>query len=149
MRHNPVKNKRFYLVDTWDDVRSWGKDIAPTLSPCVVMESAVEGSMSGGKMYRDYPVYFCVRAHKMVDGEAAAEAKEEAFVHAQKFLMWLLNKHNEDSPNGDYGRINMEDPIPISTAGPLQDGWYGVLVQLTRLELMNLCVDEDLYMRED
>ena len=148
MLHNPETNKRFYLVDTIDDVRSWGKDVATKFSPCVVMESAVEGYMEGGKMYRDYPVYFCVRARKMADGDAASEAKEEAWVHAQNFLMWLYEKHNEDHPYGEFGRIEMEGTIAIGTAGPLQDGWYGVVVQLTRQELLNLCVKEELYVEE-
>ena len=146
MLHNPEKgNKRFFLVDSWEAVRGWGGDVPTKFSPCVVMESAVEGDMDNGKMYRNYPVYFCCRARDMADGDAAAEAKEEAWYHAQNFLTWLREKHNEDSPNGDFGRIEMEHGISVSTAGPLQDGWYGVLIQLTRLELLNLCTKEEMY----
>jgi len=146
MLHNPeAGNRRFFLVDSWEGVRGWGGNVPPTFSPCVVMESDVEGGLEGGKMYRNYPVYFCCRARDMADGDAAAEAKEQAWLHAKHFIAYIRHLHDTDSPNGEFGRIDMENGINVTTAGPLQDGWYGVLIQITRLELIDICVKEDWY----
>ena len=82
-------NRRFYLTDSTAGVVELAKGISNSFSPCVVMESNVEGYIDGGRIYRNYPVYFFVRARDMADGEAAAEAKEEAWWHAQNFLTWL------------------------------------------------------------
>ena len=141
-------NRRFYLTDSTAGVVELAKGIANSFSPCVVMESNVEGYMDSGRIYRNYPVYFFVRARDMADGDAAAEAKEEAWLHAQNFLTWLRKRHEEDSPNGDFGRIDLEDNIDMMTIGPIENGWFAVLIQLTRLELLNLCEDEELYVNE-
>lgn len=141
-------NRRFYLTDSTSGVVELAKGISNSFSPCVVMESSVEGGGQITKPNRNYPIYFFVRARDMADGDAAAEAKEEAWYHAQNFLAWLLSKHNEDSPMGDFGRINMEDNIDIQTVGPIENGWFAVLIQFERMEPLNLCVDENLYMTE-
>ena len=142
------KNRRFYLTDSTAGVVELAKGIENTLSPCVVMESAVEGGGPIAKPSRNYPIYFFVRAKKMADGDEAAIAKEEAWMHAQNFLAWLLKKHNEEmntNINGDFARINMEDYLNVDTVGPLENGWYAVMIQFERLEPLNMCVDEDLY----
>lgn len=148
MLDNPKNgNRRFYLTDSTAGVVELAKGISNSFSPCVVMESSVEG---GGKITmpsRNYPIYFFVRARDMADGDAAAEAKEEAWYHAQNFLSWLLDKHEKDSPNGDFGRINMEDYIDIQSIGPIENGWFAVLIQFERLEPLNVCIDEDLYIK--
>lgn len=140
------KNRRFYLTDSYTGMVEMAKGIANSMSPCVVMESSVEGYVNGGLIYRNYPVYFFVRARDMADGDAAAEAKEEAWMHCQNFLTWLRARHNEDpTPTGEYARINMEDSLDMQTVGPIENGWFGVLVQLERCERTDLCVDEDMY----
>ncbi|MBR5395812.1 MAG: hypothetical protein IK144_12150 [Bacteroidaceae bacterium] len=141
-------NRRFYLTDSTAGVVELAKGISNSFSPCVVMESNVEGYIDGGRIYRNYPVYFFVRARDMADGDAAAEAKEEAWWHAQNFLTWLRKRHDEDSPNGEYGRIDLEDNLDMMTVGPIENGWFAVLIQITRLELLDLCVNEDLYVEE-
>lgn len=149
MLDNPAKgNRRFYLTDSTAGLVEMAKGIANSFSPCVIMESDVEGSGTIAKPVRVYPVYFFVRARKMADGDAAAEAKEAAWAHAQNFLSWLLDKHNEEEEtnlSGDFARINLEDYIDIQTVGPFENGWYAVLIQFERLELVNTCIDEDLY----
>lgn len=142
------KNRRFYLTDSTSGVIELAKGIANSFSPCVVMESDVDGYVDSGRIYRNYPIYFFVRADKMSDGDDAAAAKEEAWQHAQNFLTWLKRRHEEDSPNGDFGRIDMENDIYIQTVGPVENGWFAVLVQLTRLEMLDLCGNDDLYIEE-
>lgn len=147
-------NRRFYLTDTKAGMVELAKGITPTMSPCVVMESAVEGGGEIKRPSRNYPIYFFVRARKMSDGDAAAEAKEEAWVHAQNFLTWLLDKHekelDEGKRDGDFGRLQLDDAyLDFMTIDPLEDGWYAVLVQITRDEPLNLCVNEDLYIEEE
>ena len=143
------KNRRFYLTDSTAGVVELAKGITAKYGPCVVMESDVEGSGAFAKPYRNYPIYFFVRAKKMADGDAAAEAKEEAWMHARNFLAWLYQKHEEEMQSnisGDFARIELESiDLIIDTVGPLEDGWYAVLVQFERMEPLNLCVDEDLY----
>jgi hypothetical protein len=143
------KNRRFYLTDSTAGVVELAKGIANSFSPCVVMESSVEGSGSFTMPNRNYPIYFFVRAEKMSDGDAAALAKEEAWLHARRFLSWLRQKHEQEvaeNTMGDFARIDLENVIlDFTTVGPLENGWFAVLVQLERMEPLDLCVDEDLY----
>lgn len=147
MKDSP-KNKRFYLTDSMAGMVDLAKSLANSFSPCVVMESNVEGSGTIAQPIRNYPIYFFVRAEKMADGDAAAEAKELAWQHAANFLGWLKNKHDEEiseNISGDFARINMDDYIDFQTVGPIENGWFALLIQLDRMELINICVDEDLY----
>ena len=140
-------NRRFYLTDSTSGVVELAKGIEPKFSPCVVMESNVEGGGSITRPNRNYPIYFFCRARDMADGDCAAEAKEEAWYHAQQFLTWLKYKHDHD-PNydGDFARIDLDNSLlDVQTIGPLQDGWYAVLIQFERAEPLNLCVNEDMY----
>lgn len=146
-------NRRFYLTDSTGGVVELAKDIKPALSPCVVMESGVEGGGRITRPNRNYPIYFFVRANKMSDGDEAAVAKEEAWRHAQNFLAWLKVRHDREVGeriDGDFARINLEDSmLDIQTVGPLEDGWYAVLIQFEREEPLNLCIDENLYINDD
>lgn len=148
--NEPAGNKRFYLTDSQNGTVELAKDLSNEFSPCVLMESAVEGGGKITRPQRNYPITFMVKARDMSDGEAAAEAKEEAWWHCCNFLTWLLVNHNrelsEDNNDGDFARINLDDAyIDITSVGPLQNGWYGVLLQFDRDEPLNLCIDEDLY----
>lgn len=146
-----TENRRFYLTDSTAGVVELAKSISGKMSPCVVMESSVEGGGKITRPNRNYPIYFFVRARDMADGDAAAEAKEEAWYHAQQFLTWLLERRErelEENKDGDYSRINMDDYIDIQTVGPLEDGWYAVLLQFEREEPLNICVNEDLYVTD-
>lgn len=144
-------NRRFYLTDSTSGVVELAKGIEPKFSPCVVMESNVEGGGSITRPNRNYPIYFFCRARDMADGDCAAEAKEEAWYHAQQFLTWLKDKHDHD-PNydGDFARIDLDNSLlDVQTIGPLQDGWYAVLIQFERAEPLNLCVNEDMYVNPE
>lgn len=150
MRHNPKKgNKRFYLTDSREGLVEMAKGITPSFSPMVMMESVVEGGGSITRPERNYPVYFFERADKMADGEAAAEAREKAWYHCRQFLAWLINKRNkelEENIDGDFARIDLDRSyLDFVSTDPKEDGWYGVMVQFTREEPLNLCVNEDLY----
>lgn len=142
-------NRRFYLTDSTSGVVELAKGIASSLSPCVVMESSVEGGGKITRPSRNYPIYFFVKADKMADGDAAAAAKEEAWFHAQQFMAWLKLKHDDEMDrniDGDYARIELDNAmLDITTVGPLENGWFGVLIQFERDEPLNLCVDDGLY----
>lgn len=125
------------------------KGIVPTLSPFVMMEATLEG---GGKITRpdfNYPIYFFVRARQMKDGDAAAEAISEAWMHCSNFLAWLMKKHDDEvsrNIDGDFARIDLDSAlIDIGTTGAIEDGWYAIYIQFVRAEPLNLCVNEDLY----
>lgn len=146
------KNRRFYLTDSTSGVVELAKKIATSFSPCVVMESSVEGSGSITRPNRNYPIYFFVKAENMADGDSAAMAKEEAWVHAQNFLAWLLVKRNkelEENIDGDFSRIDLDGyGLDIQTVGPIENGWFAVLIQLERTEPINLCINPDLYLTD-
>ena len=143
------QNPRFYLTDSTQGVVEMAKGIANQFSPCVVMESSIEGGGPYTKPSRNYPIYFFVRAEKQRDGNDAAIAKEEAWYHARNFLTWLYAKHEEQVSsciNGDFARIDIENiGLDVTTVGPLENGWYAVLIQFERVEPLDLCVDEDMY----
>ena len=142
-------NRRFYLTDSTAGVVELAKGISNSFSPCV--ESSVEGGGKITRPMRNYPIYFFVRARDMADGDAAAEAKEEAWYHAQQFLTWLKSRHDSEiaeNINGDFARISMDDYIDITTVGPIENGWFAVLIQFEREEPLNLCISEDLYIDE-
>lgn len=152
MLHNPNNgNIRFMFTDSWKGVVEMAKGISNMQSPCVVMESTIESDR--GSIRRpefNYPVYFFVRANKMADGNDAAVAKQEALHHARNFVAWLLDKHdkeiNEGKMDGDYARIALDDTdVSYQSVGPLENGWFAVLVQFAREEPLNLCVDKGLY----
>lgn len=143
------KDRRFFLTDCMEGVVELAKGITNSQSPCVVMESSIEGGGRIERPVRNYPIYFFVKADKMSDGDAAAIAKEKAWTHCQNFLTWLKVNHERelnDNINGDFARIPLEDSmIDIDTIGPIENGWFAVMVQFEREEPLNLCIDPSLY----
>ena len=138
------KNRRFYIAKSIDGVRSMPKSISTKFSPCVVMEAGEQGEIDGGLATWNYPVYFFVRAERLEDSDALAVAYKEATYHAMRFYAWLKRRHEEDSPNGDFGRINLEDRLYVEPIGPLEDGWAAEMIQFERMEPIELCVDDEL-----
>ena len=89
-------------------------------------------------------------AEKMADGDETAVAYEEALYHALQFYTWLKDRHDRDEdPAGEYGRISFERGFDVLPAGPLEDDWVAVMMQFERMEQVNLCVDEEMYVVED
>ena len=147
MRDSP-QNRRFYFTDSPEGVVEMAKGITSAYSPFVIMESRVEGSGPIARPSMNYPIYFFVMAEKMSDGDAAAVATNTALMHANNFLSWLKDRHDKevkDHIDGDFARIDLDGDVFYNTVGPLQNGWYAVLVQIEREEPLNQCVDEDLY----
>jgi len=154
MLDNPYNgNRRFYLTDSRTGVVDMAKSISNKFNPFVMMESAVEIEGEFTKPYRNYPIYFIVKADKMADGDDASVAYEEALYHAKKFCTWLWHKHQEEMAEnitGDFAMIDLEQSrLMIDSVGPLENGWFGVVLQFERMEPMNLCVNEDEYMSDD
>jgi hypothetical protein len=148
------KNRRFFFTDSRENMIEMAKGWTPAMSPCVVMEGIVEGGGSINRPAFNYPIYFCVRAEKQRDGDAAALAVKMALEHMNKFLAWIKDKHEKDLDegrrDGDYARIELDDAfIDITTIGPFGDGWYAVLLQMVREEPLNLCVNPDDYIDEE
>lgn len=147
MQHSP-KNRRFFLTDSTAGVVELAKGITAKQSPCVVMESDVSGGGPIARPVMVYPVYFFVKANKQADGDEAAVAKETAKEHSRDFLAWLKYMRDmeiAENKDGDFARLNLDDYIDYQTVGPLENGWYAVLIQLEREEPLNLCIDKDLY----
>lgn len=143
-------NRRFFLTDASTGLVEVVKNASSAdVSPFVVMESDVEGSGTLARPVRTYPVYFFVRARGMAKGDDAAEAKEEAYYHARNFLAWLKVKHDKEvaaNIDGDFARVNVDDTyFDFNSVGPIENGWYAVLIQPDREEPLNLCIDPSLY----
>ncbi len=146
-----ARNKRFYLTDTYMGLVDFMTNIRPDQSPCVVMESAQEGTMTDRFDYPRYSLYFMVRAEDMSDGESAMDAKTEAKQHMQKFMNYLRSKQEEDARcnlrTGISG-IKIEQFMNYDTVGPFYDGWYGVQITLENLEAYSTCVSQDDYIED-
>lgn len=146
-------NRRFYLTDSTAGVVELAKGIEESLSPCVVMESSVEGGGTFSQVSRRYPVYFFVKAEKMADGDAAALAKEEAWMHARNFLSWLhqmREKEIEECTDRGFRYIDLDTTgLDVTTVGPLENGWHAVLIQFERTEPLDRCIDDNLYVDMD
>lgn len=148
------KNRRFFFTDSRENMIEMVKQWKPKMTPCVVMEGVAEG---GGPLKRpsmNYPIYFFVRANDMKDGDSTWLAVQDALMHKDNFLAWLLKKHEEEldegKNDGDFARINLDDAQQdIMTIGPIGDGWYAILLQIDREEPLNLCVDPNLYIEEE
>ena len=150
MMHNPeIGNKRLFFINGPQGVVDFTKDVEDKLSPCVLFDFTVEGEIKEGRVDRFYPVYFMVKAQPlngtasgMADGEAAAVALEWAWTHAQAFLAWIGKKIHDNQFDQNYSMIDLDEFTPFNTAGPLQNGWWGVLIQFTRNESRWLCPNE-------
>lgn len=148
------KDRRFWFTDSRENMIEMAKKWTPVMSPCVVMEGVAEG---GGPIRRpsmNYPIYFFVRADKMSDGDSTALAVKMALEHMNKFLTWIIDRHDkevdEGNRDGDYARIDLDNTfVDITTIGPLGDGWYAVLLQVVREEPLNLCVNPDDYICDE
>ena len=154
MLDNPYNgNRRFYLTDSTGGVVDMAKSISNKFNPFVMMEGGVEIEGEFTKPFRNYPIYFFVKADKMADGDEAAVAYEEALTHAKKFLTWLWNKHQEEMETnirGDFAMIDLEQSrLMINSVGPIENGWFAVCVQFERMEPLNLCDNPDDYMPDD
>ena len=142
------RNKRFFLTDTYMGMVDFMTQIRPDQSPCVVMESNQEGTMTDRFDYPRYSLYFMVRAHDMSDGASAMEAKLEAKQHMRKFIVYLRKKkeYNElHRIKSGLENIRIEQYLDYQTIGPMYDGWYGVLISLENLEAYSTCIVQDDY----
>ena len=146
-------SRKFFFTDSRENMIEMAKGWNPDTSPCVVMEGVAEGVGTIERMSMNYPIYFCVRATKMSDGDATVLAVGEALLHMNKFLSWIKYKHDKDIEvdiDGDYARIDLDNSyFDVGTYGPFGDGWYAVLLQMVREEPLNLCVNPDDYIEEE
>lgn len=145
MQHVPgkrSKNQRFFSTDTYMGMTDFMTSIQPKQSPCVIMESNVEGDLSEFYDMPEYTLYFMVRAEEMNDGSSARTAKKEAKKHMNKFIAYLRRKQEEEHPsvkNIDLSRVHYQ------TIGPMYDGWYGATITLADVQGINQCMDSEDY----
>lgn len=146
MQHLPgktSKNKRFFLTDTFMGMVDFMTAIRPEQSPCVIMESNIEGELSELYDTPEYTLYFMVRSEDMSDGVGARRSKREAKVHMKKFMAYLKNKQDAGCHtvrNVDVNRVRYQ------TIGPMYDGWYGITITLNDVTSLNNCVDNNDYL---
>lgn len=137
------KNCRFFYVDNYLSMADFMSSIPKTESPCVVMESNVEGVLNGGKDTAEYTLYFMVKCGtSKPDGRMANAVKLEAKQHMMKFMAYL-NDRIEDGDR-DLKYIETEN-VQYATIGPLLNGWYAVVLTLVDLKAWNMCVDSNDY----
>lgn len=141
------KNKRFFLTDTYMGMADFMTQIQPQQSPCVVMESNQEGTLGDGIDYPNYAIYFMVRAERMTDGRAAMLAKVEAKHHLKKFVSYIRQKQAKEDPA--LLHISIDDRLPYQTVGPMYNGWYGVMLQLSDARQYSNCFNPEDYVEED
>lgn len=146
------RNKRFYLTDTYMGLVDFMTQVQADRSPCVIMESAQEGTISDSFDYPRYSLYFMVQADEMSDGTSAMEAKIEAKQHMQKFMNYLRKKQEENARNrvrtGIEG-IKIDKYLEYQTVGPFYNGWFGVQITLENLEAYSRCVSGDDYIDDN
>lgn len=152
MLHEPGRhsgNERFFLTDTYMGMADFMVNVQPDKSPCVIMESDQEGSMTDRLDNPKYTLYFMVQAERMSDGRAAYDAKLEAKEHMRKFINWLRAKQEEEERKGGVtmvGNITIEEHINYQTVGPFYNGWYGVCISLEDTQSYLRCVIQDDYL---
>lgn len=148
MQHTPGKtesNRRFFLFDSIVSIPQFTAKLPKTKSPCVGFEFPVQGTIMEGKIRPSYCVYFLVNAGtvKPTEKELAADAVNEALMHAKKFLAWL----NEQSRHRRELMHIRTDSIPYDTYGPLLNGWYAVFLTFEDVETINGCIDPNDYVK--
>lgn len=144
MLHEPgetSKNNRFLYVDSYLAMVDVCKNIPTLKSPCLVMESAQEGTMDERFDYPEYTLYFMVKGDVKPDGRKNFMAKWEAKQHWLKFRTYFSNK-KEDMK--EFEHLSLEN-LQYSTIGPLFNGWYAVAVTIPNIEKLNQCIDPNDY----
>lgn len=143
VRGERSKNKRFFLTDTYLGLSDFMINVGVRQSPCVIMESDVEGTFANGLDQPQYTLYFMVRASETQSGFASREAKIEAKGHAKKFLAYLRDCQYKGDQ--DLQRINLDERMGYQTIGPLYNGWYGVYITIDDVQQYTLCMDKNDY----
>ena len=145
MQHVPgktSKNKRLFYFDSIVAIPDFMTRIKSTQSPCMGYEFPLTGEIKGGKILPVYTIYFFVKMeeNKATGKELSAEANQEAFNHALKFIVWLKKKQEEDK---SLVNIDLENEIPYYTYGPLMIGWFGLFLKFRDVDKFTLCIDEN------
>lgn len=145
IRGKNSKNERFFLTDTYMGLSDFMTNVQPQKSPCVVMETSLEGTLNEQFDTPRYSIYFMVSSGMMSDGREAKEAKEEAKMHMMKFFTYLKNKQDRNYPS--VRNIRLEN-IDYQTIGPLYNGWYGATISLRDVEAIDRCISNEDYLEE-
>ncbi len=145
MQHNEKKgNKRFFVTDGLKGLVDFVTEATNALSPCVVMESNLSGTVDDSRAIYDHVLYFFVHAdeREMADGQSAANAKKKAVEHMLEFVKYL-RAAKEDGEAEVRGVSN--DPIPFDSEGPEQNGWYACRIDIEQVVMLDTCINQAKY----
>lgn len=136
------KNKRLFLTLGFASMADFLQNQISKASPCIVMESGAPISGNeGGWEYKDYTLYFCVRAAQQLqtlDGIEAKNCKKAAVELAKDFHHDAVTFNKHFLKNG----IHIEDGYQIETFGPFWNWWYAAQLSIRVGESTNLCRDD-------
>ncbi|MCR5180308.1 MAG: hypothetical protein K6C30_03735, partial [Bacteroidaceae bacterium] len=146
MQHDERRgNKRFFLTDGLKGLVDFVTQTTNALSPCVVMESNLTGTMDEARVTYVHTLYFFVHAvdTEMSDGVAASKAKQQAMEHATEFVKYMRQMKEQ------YEELRglKTDMIPFDCDGPEQNGWYACRMDVERVEMLNNCIDQNNYVQ--
>ena len=121
------------------------KVVPPVKSPCVLIESDIEGKAEERYLYNEYHLYFCCKDPGGATSSGVT-AKREAAVHMEKFITYLKMCRDPQSKHYEPGlaKLNLGE-IQYYSINLFQDGWYGVQLDLINLEQLQQQVDENDY----
>ncbi len=111
------------------------RGLTPSQSPCVQMDVNVSDRTSQGFQYKDYTLYFCVRASEQGDARQANEAINECIRLKDDFIVAIEKLRKQDPV---VGLIDTEN-IQGTSMGPFFDGWmcYELMIEVPALK--DLC----------
>ena len=140
-------NSRFFLTTGFAEMVDFLiKNVEAKSSPCVVMESGapLRGNI-GGFDYKNYTLYFCVRALAELqnnDGPEAKACKQKAEELAHTFANNAVGMNKHWALRGISAHV--EPRYEIQTTGPFHNWWYAAQLQISVGEGHDDCLGEEL-----
>lgn len=128
-------NERFFFTFGYMGMTDALRGLTPQQSPCLQMDINVSDRTTKGIQYKDYTLYFCVRASEQGDARQANEAIKECIKLKDDFLVDIENLRKIDPV---VGLIDTEG-VQGSSMGPFFDGWMCWEMMIEVPEAKNLC----------
>lgn len=138
-------NQRFFLTTGFANMTDWLQKLQSKNSPCVCMESGAPLSSNNGWEYKDYTIYFCVRAPmqmQAMDGPEAKECKRKATQLAKEFRNCAVKMNKKWRMRGES--VHVEKDFNIEEFGPFWNWWYAAELVIRVGEALNECEGEEL-----
>ena len=158
LRHDRMKDKRFYLCDGFLGMTDFMHEHTPEQSPCVLVDTSMSGILYETHDEPVYTLYFAVRAMEQNNDRAALMARLAGKQLANKFvayLRWLKNsRYPSDKKYGsDYTLLERQEVVKMldmkrigyETLGPIYEGWHAVQLSLECPVMNTQCLDPNDY----